>query len=334
VKPDLGDVVVRARGLAVHLLSQQALEQLARCSGGGALARALQGLGYWPGGGDTSTPSSIAEEIDDAIERKCRRRLDVLARWLGARRALFAGVFEDEERAAIRIWLRRAASPAGKAVRRRAVASAGGGSAHVDPGRAADLNELVRSLARGGSPYAEVLENARRTRGETLTALESALDRAFAQRARRAARRLGGRLLAWVSDGIDLENAWDALVDGGGDFVEGGRRLTRERQAAISREATEPARRRELANVFSRSPFAPVFGDRDVPLAALEGWATRVRIAEERRAARVEPLGAAPILEVVMLLRAERSDLRRINWGVDQGLPTEAIAHQLTEALL
>lgn len=317
MKPDLGDVVVRARGLANHLLPRQVLERLARSPGMGPLARALQELGYGPRSREGGVRSSAAAQIDESIAQRCQRRLDVLASWLGERRPLFAGVFEDEERSAIRVWLRRASS---------------GGPTAPDAARPAGVPDLVRSLARRGSPYAEALEGVLRAQGDVVMALEAALDATFARRARLAAERLGGRLLAWVADGIDLANAWDALLGGGGDFVEGGRRLGRERHASIQRETSQPVRRRQLAAVFGPSPLAAVFDDPGLPLAALEARATALRIAQERRAARLEPLGAAPILEVVMRLRAERSDLRRVNWGVEQGLPPDAIIGQLTVA--
>ena len=80
---------------------------------------------------------------------------------------------------------------------------------------------------------------------------------------------------------------------------------------------------------MARSHLGRVFEDPDVPLALLEAHAVRVRIATERRAARFDPIGPSPILEFVMRLRAERADLRRINWGIAEGLPTESIVGQL-----
>ncbi len=75
-----------------------------------------------------------------------------------------------------------------------------------------------------------------------------------------------------------------------------------------------------------------MFDDPDVPLALLEARALRARIAAERRAARLDPIGPAPILEFLMRLRAERGDLRRINWGIAEGLPTMSIVGQLVAA--
>jgi vacuolar-type H+-ATPase subunit C/Vma6 len=44
-----------------------------------------------------------------------------------------------------------------------------------------------------------------------------------------------------------------------------------------------------------------------------------------RDRARLDPLGAAPILEVFMRLHIERTNLRCINWGITQGLSYNAI---------
>jgi hypothetical protein len=327
MRPALGDVAVRARGLQNHLYSRHALERLARSAGSGVLASALQGAGYWPAPSPRGVSLSAAEAIDSSIEYGFARRLVVLASWLGSRREIFAAVFEDEERRALRIRLRRLVS--------------GGSRAGFDrPGaglwalprplreqleRVEDLAGLLAALRRARSAYAQPIARALREQGEDLIALELALDRAFTSRARRGAARLGGRLLAWVADAIDLENAWGAVVGGVESFVEGGARLSRAQHAEIAGETSEDSRRRHLARVFRGTTLSVVFDDPLVPLPALEVRATAARIAAERRAARVDPIGAAPILEFVMRLRAERADLRRINWGIAQGLPSDTI---------
>ena len=108
--------------------------------------------------------------------------------------------------------------------------------------------------------------------------------------------------------------------------------LSCEQHAAIAGESDGRMRRRQLARVFARSSMSAVFDDPETPLAALETRAVRARITAERRAARLDPIGPSPILECVMRLRAERADLRRINWGIAQGMPTEAIVGQLVVA--
>ena len=330
MSPDLGDVVVRARGLALHLLSQRVIEQLARSAGSGALAGALQLAGYPTASTADQEPGRVAERIDEDIEREIARRLGVLARWLGRRRAeAFAGVFEDEQRRALREALRRlsaglrpAASSGDWALSRRlrgALASA------------REPVELARVLTRAGSPYGPPLEAAIRRHGADLRRSEDALDRTWARRAVVAARQRGGRLREWVAEGIDLENAWAALLQGGGEFLEGGVWLSRERHAAIAADPDARARRRRLASALG-DLGRTVLGDPERPLAALEARALNARIGREQRRARAEPLGAAPILWVVLRLRRERADLRRVNAGVGLGLSAAEIAAQLSEA--
>jgi hypothetical protein len=334
MSPDLGDVVTRARGLAGHLLSRPELERLARASGSGALERSLQAIGYWPAPSERPTVRSTVETIDAAIEQETGRRLALLGRWLAERQMFFAGVFEEDERLAIRVRLRRLA--AGRAIAsERYKADAGVAlprRAREELERASNLTGLVTALKRIRSPYAEPLDTALRAHGGNLLSLEIDLDRAFAARAREAAARFGGRLLAWVMEGIDLDNAWSAVVRQADGFIDGGLLLSRERHAAIAGQADGRRRRLELAQVFSRSSLSSVFDATEIPLASLESRVVRARIAKERRVGRVEPIGPSPILECVMRMRAECADLRRINWGVAAGLPVEAIAGQLLVA--
>jgi len=324
MKPPLGDVVVRARGLGLHLLPRQTLERLARSAGSGVLAGTMEATGYRLAPGTGVAAQTAAEAIDAAIQHEFGRRLALLSRWLGERRALFRAVFEDEDRRAIRIRLRWLAvgrgaerSPAGPFGLPRRL--------REELSRARDVPELIRALARNGSPYAGPMSAALRERGEDTVALEHALDSEFARRARRAAERLGGWLLRWVCDGIDLENAWDALLANAGGFVPGGRRLHSDQHAAIAREPDERTRRRHLSQIFAGNALAVGFDDPRAQLADLETRVAAARIKELRGAARVDSLGAPPILLVVSRLRAERADLRCINWGIAQGVSPEAM---------
>jgi hypothetical protein len=331
---DVGDVAVRARGLATHLLPREVLCRLARSAGTGVLAGALRDVGYWPAPSEPGAASFAVESIESSIEYETMRRLRVLGRWLGPRRAFFAGVFDDEERRALRIGLRRLAVDKGTVTAWRGAEGAWAlpQSLRAKLAQSTDPAGAVRALRRLRSPWAQPLGEALRVHGAEPERLEAALDRAFAQRALSAARRVGGRLLDWVADGIDLENAWDALLAGRSGFIAGGARLPLERYEAILREPSEPARRRELADSFARTPLEIVFADDETPVAGLEARAVVARIAAERRAARRDPVGVATILEWVMRLRGERADLRRINWGIAQGVPASLIVGQLVVA--
>jgi hypothetical protein len=331
VSQDLGDVVVRARGLALHLLPQRALDQLAHSAGSGVLASALQGVGYWPAPSAGGAPATAAALIDDAIEYEIGRRLHLIARWLGRRRATaFACVFEDEQRRALRGLLRRFAFGSGQepaatvsvawALPRRLRRALDGAREPI---------ALARVLSRQRSPYGPALEQAIREHGTDLRPVEAALDRTFTQRAAQSAAAFGGRLAGWVADGIDLENAWDALLQGGGEFLEGGALLSREQHAGATSDPDPLSRRRRLATALAPGGL-DVFDDPEAPLATLEARALAARIRLERRHARIEPLGSAPVLLAVLRFRAERADLRRINAGIALGLSASAIVGQLT----
>lgn len=331
IRPALGDVVVRARGLANHLLDRMTLHQLARSSGSGVLAGALEDVGYWPAPSAAGPAPSAARVVERTIEHETLARLSVLARWLGERMALFVALFEHETRDVLRIRLREILA-GGERV--SATAEARGGwpdlrEVRAAIARAADVPELVRVLTRQGSPYAAPLAASLREHGDEPFALEAALDRTWARRARAGSARLGGSLLGFVEDEIDLRNAWGALAGAGRLFVEGGRALPRALHDSIAAEPEEPGRRRRLARAFHGGLLQGVFDDPDAGLEALEARARAARIVGAHRAARLDPIGVSPILEVVLRLWAERADLRCIGFGVATGLDHETIVDRL-----
>jgi hypothetical protein len=333
--PPLGDVVARARGLARHLLAEEALSSLATARGSGALADELAHLGYPRVSDDRAGPISAIEAVEASIEYETARRLSLLVRWLGPRRQLFVGVFEQDELRVLRIFLRRVSAGRASAGARppvEALTSFGRG-AREELLRAVDPAAFARVLKRLGSPYGAPLIASLRAGESGLLALESALDRTFAARARAAAQRVGGCLLAWVVQGIDLGNAWGALLGAPDPFVEGGERLTRAEFDRIAREESPSARRAALAGVFAADGLGAVFEDAAAPLAALESRSRIARLRELRRAARIDPLGPAALLEAVMRLREEPKRLRRIAWAVAQGIPESAGADAWAGAL-
>lgn len=320
---ELSDVAVRARGIERHLLEPQAVHQLARSSGLGVLAGALQRAGYWPAPTSGVSALSAVQLIDATIEHETGRRFGVLLRWLADRRHCFAAVFEDEERRALRMYLR---GLAGGAPVPAAVGWAVSPRLRGLLARLTEVASYARALARVGHPYAESIAAAHHASGDDVMSLERALDHAYSERALASARRIGGPLLAWVEEGIDLENAWEALAGGAeGTFLPGGGCLTREQHRDIASAPEQSARRRQLTRVFAGGPLAGPFSNPALPLASLEAEAQAARARTMRGRARLDPLGAAPILEVVMRLRIERSNLRCINWGIALGLPCDAI---------
>lgn len=330
-QPAFPDVAVRARGLARHLLDHRTLLRLARAAGSAALASALEDLGYWPAPSSREhAPASAAEGVQRCIDYEIAKRLAVLTRWLDDRVAGFAGLFELDLRDALRIRLRAPAvvanDPAAAPPRRS-------GPTPFDPrgaiAQAADLDALLRALVRMRSAYAAPLLNTRAQHGDDVAALEATLDRTWAIRASTGAARGGRALARWARDEIDLQNAWDAVSAGGGPFVPGGEHLLVGPHGAISSIADPATRRRRLAEVFEKTPLEGVFADPEQAPAELEARARAIRIANARRSARLDPVGAAAIVEVVLRLWAERANLRCIAWGIGAGVSYETITARL-----
>lgn len=318
----LDDAIARARGIARHLLSAATLERLADSGGSAALASALARLGHRAPGAAAGGITG-AEAVRAAIEGESARRLRVVARWLGRRRVLFACVLEDEERRVLRALLRRAASDAAERSQpppTDALLSLPA-SVREDLARAGNAGQLVRVLRRAGSPWTTPLAGALREAGDELLALEGALDRTWAARAVRGARRGGRALVAWVAEEVDLENTWSVLLGASGELLAGGRRLSPERSLAIAQEPAVDARRAELARVFAGSVPGEVLADEAVPLHALERRVRHARAAACARAARIDPLGPPALLEILLRLRQEAARLRRIAVAVAQGVP-------------
>jgi hypothetical protein len=307
-KRDAG--VARARGLATRLVSRERVHELARLPGTGALLHDLVALGY-PVGAPTEPLESPEAAIDAALSRGELRRLGILSRWVESWPELAAVLLLEHERRTLRAVLRGAACR--------------------------DLRERIGVLARRQHPCAVALAAAYRRRGADPMALDLAASRALVERARRATRSADSRLRAWVAEEVDLENAWTLLLLGGGSgpaaareaFLEGGARLIEQRFEKLARERDEAQRRAGLAKAFSGSPLARAFDDPTVPSSALEMRVLGERLAAQRRAARVDPLSSAPILAFSLALRAEVADLRRIHWGIVQGLSPDAIEREL-----
>jgi vacuolar-type H+-ATPase subunit C/Vma6 len=349
MRPFLADANVRARGLAAHLLSREDLARLARAPSTAALVRELDAIDYPvldSGGAESLTHGieSLTHGIDAALRRGAGRRLALLALWLGPRATTFAAVFEDEDRRTLRALLRATAQELPTEERLSAVLPT---PTLPEPAlrRLAEsdgIAAMVWDLHRTGNPFGEGLRRALRQYGPNLFFLEVALNRSFAQRSRRVARRAGPEMRAWVAQEIDLENAWTALLGVGSGaagearaaqaFLDEGSALSRREYDAVVREESGEERYRALGRLFSRTKLARVFAQPMPAFSTLEARAQATRLGEQRRAARVDPLGPAPLLVFVLALRAEIGNLRRIAWGITLGAPSSALLAELVVA--
>lgn len=316
------DVVARARGLSAGLLGDRQLSALARSRDLAELADRLATLQVIPPGA-----SADARSLELAIQRLAGARLRLVARWSGARHALLAPLFEDEDRRSIRSMLRGAAARAPSEQR-----VAGLVPTPTLPVRAlaelssqGDVAAVAALLAAWSNPYGTALLDEARRQQPDLFTLETELTRAWAARSRRVAPRCGRAMRVYVSRVVDLENLWTAVLLAEHEtshspaslYVDGGGLLDRDAfllaaGAQSPREATSV-----LVRILGTSPLAPaVSAD-----PGAEARALRALTREQRDIARLDPLGPAPIIELLLRSRGEHLALRRIIWGIALGTP-------------
>ncbi len=339
------DVNARAVGLATHLLRREQLLRLLEAGTWLAAVRRIIDLGV------PIDPAALGSpgEFDRAIGRVAARRLAILDRWLGPRRAALAVIYEDEDRRSLRSLLRGAAHGAAPLARLRALVPT-----PILPeralerlARAASPDEMIRELWRQGHPAARALAEAARrsarndgTAERGLFGLELALARSFAIRATRSARGGGRDVRQFVATMIDRENAWSLLAAGGwaGDipadlvFVAGGRAI---REAEFRRIATltDPDQIRDrLAGLFADGPLATVFAERTAPVATLESRAAVALQAWFRAVGRRDPLGPGVLFAIIERIRAEAHDLRLVLGGLAMGATASAVEPLLVTA--
>jgi vacuolar-type H+-ATPase subunit C/Vma6 len=320
-------VIARARGLSTHLLGRAALESLAATPDVAALGAALRRRGYLAA---AVAPTTVAADLERAIRRVVEDRLRTLARWCGPRAEVLAVVFEDEDRRSVRALLRGAVAGAAPALR-----VAGTMPTPALPARALEEmarlgspQEVAAMLAALGSPYGAALVAEARSPRPDLFRLATALDRTFAARAIRQARRGDRHLRGFAQETIDLENAAAALVlaaeaadrEPAERFVPGGRVLGAGPFAEASAARTPAEAARRLAGAFAGTPYAAALlaAAEEAPSAPERALlAARVRLLS--RAARQAPLSSAPVLAYLLGLRAETIDLAAILWTAALG---------------
>lgn len=333
MKPTWGDLNARARGLTTHLLTHAHLDALAHAPDRVALAAELRRLRLPVAEEDTSPAA-----LDLAVRRVAAARLRILAWWCGPRAPVLAVLFEDEDRRSLRAVLRGAVQGVAPEARLAGLVPSG-----ALPERA--LQELARQdnpgaaaalLVAWRNPYGTALLPHASAAQPDLFKLELELNRTYAERALRASRKVGGLLIAYVRETIDLENAYTAFVLAaeGKDvtpkdaFLPGGDHVTVE-VFEVAAAADPAVAGRKLAAAFADTPLGPAFERHGNDAVQLEDAVLRIRVRELARATRLDPLGPAPLLAYALRLRAELLDLRRIIWGVALGAPRGALIQDL-----
>ena len=330
-----GDVNARARGLGTHLLGAGDLERLAAASSLGMLQNELGARGFL-------APTGEPTALELSVRRRTADQMRLMSLWSHERREVLSVIFDDEERRAISALLRGAAQ--GVAAESRLTGLV---STERLPERALQtlaalptIREVVGLLALWRHPFASALTGPARRARPSLFELDIALHRAFALRATQSARRGGSELRAYVRELVDLSNAGAALLHGPEKdqsvaeraFVPGGTRITPElfaQMLALEQRGMVAAR---LATLFKGSAFSGAFADAGEDLSRLESALLSAQIASQKKAARIDPLGPAPLIAFALGLRAQALNLRRVIWGVALGAPATVIRSELVVA--
>lgn len=334
-------VNARARGLATHLLSRDALRRAARCRSVPELALRLSEAGS--SGAESVAPS--ATELDRAIGRTVAARFRLLARWLGPRREVLSVVLEEEDRRSLRGLLRGAAGGIAPVSRLRGLnPTPSFTSRQLERLAAAESPAaLAEELRRQGHPAGRALQVGLadpRTSQLGLIALEAELGRLFATRATRAARRGGPLVRAMAAQSVDLANAAALLAAGswGRDVVAsdlwlpGGTAITREAFGQLLKETDAEQVARALRQRLGATALGAAFRDGLPAPADLERRVLAARIAWLRVEARRNPLGPAVVLGVLLRILAEAQDVRTVLAGLGLGAPAPVIEAALAEA--
>lgn len=331
-----GDVNARARGLALHLLTRDALGQLTGSCDMDELASRLRraGLGEGPTG-----RGADASSLELAVRRAAAARLALMARWCGRRSERLIVIFEDEDRRSLRALLRGAS--AGAAAERRLSGLIPTPSlperALEELARLRTPEEIAAILALWRNPYAKALQAEVGRLGPGLLRLELALSRRFASRAIRAARWECRELRRFVTEAIDIENAVSALLLAPGStdveveeaFLAGGAHVAREVFLSAVRGGSAAAAASALAESLKSTPFAEPLRRHAGEPAKVERALFQARLREWMHEARGNPLSPAPFLAYMLRLRAQVMDLQNIVWGMEIGAPAVPLTGDL-----
>jgi vacuolar-type H+-ATPase subunit C/Vma6 len=325
----------RAKGLGTRLLSREQLERLAMAGDvsalGRLLARADKGL----------TPAPLGPalaDLEQAVRRGAAKAFCALARWGEPLEAVLEVFFAELDRKSLRALLRGAVQGASPQARLHALIPT-----PALPERA--LKELARLPVTGiagqlvllNVPEAQALQRFAKQAHPPLFEVELALLKAWAGRARRAARRGDENLRAFVAEQIDGAMMRMALLlasgpldtDVPGCFVEGGRWLTLEAFTAAAKSGSRASAAAAVDRALARTPLAGLAKQRLDDPARMEQAALARALDVQHSASLMDPLGSAPVLLFLLRLTAQSLDLLRIAHGTALGAPPSLLNAEL-----
>lgn len=316
-------VGARARGLATHLLGEDALRRLASVESPSAL---VEILARGPYGERLQRGAVDPGAVESALWRVQARRMELLSRWMRPREDLLSPVFLVLDGRALRGIVRGIVGGTPPDARI--------GDALPTPtldrkalellATADSVGSLVATLVAWGHPLGTHLTET--TAGVTgrpdLFTVEAALGRAVADAVSRGARRGDDVLRAFAEEEIDTWNASTTLVlaatrpevDFDTLFLEGGRVFTEEAFLDAARADVPEDARARLAATASGTLFEAALADAGLSPSAFEDRVLDARIAHLAAEIRVRPLSSAPVLALVLRLRRESRVVRRAAW--------------------
>jgi vacuolar-type H+-ATPase subunit C/Vma6 len=333
---DLPTLDARACGLRAKLFGRAELEAMAGAPSAAALARELEQAGRLLE--PIERPATVAS-IESAVRHTAARHLGVLSRWAGPGSALDL-FYADQDRRSLRALLRGALQGAPSDDR-----LAGLLPTPRLPERALTLlarqptpSRVAAQLVLLHHPDAPRLSALTARAQPVLLDLERALVRGFAERSLAAARAADRNLREVVRTRIDVCNIQMALafvggprdVEAGTLFTDGGLALARTGfvEASLAPSVAEATLRLERALAAGKALQRVVRAAGGDP-SRLELLALRQALVEQRRVARLDPLGSAPLVLFLLRLQAQTADLRRLAWGAALGAPAELLRSEL-----
>jgi vacuolar-type H+-ATPase subunit C/Vma6 len=329
-------LVARAKGLAAHLVPRQALETLGTAENLGAFIRSLSHL--------RAAIEPIAEPADvfaveRAIGRTASRYLWTLYRWQERTPGVLDVFAAHQDRRSLRVLLRGAAAAVPTDARLGGLLPTPSLPllALTELARQRSPADVVQQLILLGHSDGPRLLPLVQTSQLDLLAVDVALLEGLAERAIRVAQHADEALDEFVRVLIDAGNLQTALLIAGEPaeidpsrlFVGGGRWLSASAARSIARAGSYQHALTIMVAAVAHSPLAsalPVVAsdlahvDRTFIITMLE-WLARV--------ARVEPLGTAPLLRLLLLIEAQSRDLRALAWGTALATPPALRKQQL-----
>jgi vacuolar-type H+-ATPase subunit C/Vma6 len=326
----------RARGLTHHLCSREELERWAALPDTRALGHAMQAQGRFA----TPLPAlPAAADIEEAERRTIAAYLATLARWAGPDNPVLDAFYAEQERRSLRSLVRGATEGVAPETRLAGLLPTPRLPLRLlaELAQARSAREVAMRLFVLRDPHAEALVALTAQARVDLTDVELLLARVLAERLRDAAVRGDPALRERIRTRIDLVNAQTALQLAGAAsdfaapslFVAGGSALDRHEFVAAATAASRAVAAATLARAFAGTTLARVFASAPDDPCQLQVAALVDTIVALRTRSRANPLGSAPVQLFLARLDAQSTDVRRLAWGLELGVPSDALREGL-----